>query len=38
MSRLAIARWAVRAHGGDIDFDSVVGEGSVFRIVLPRTD
>jgi signal transduction histidine kinase len=33
---LAIARWAVEAHGGRIDLRSEVGRGSSFRIVLPR--
>ena len=31
---LAIARWAVEAHGGRIDLDSVEGRGSTFRITL----
>ncbi|MBI4742757.1 MAG: HAMP domain-containing protein [Betaproteobacteria bacterium] len=33
---LAIARWAVEAHGGRIDAESEPGKGSVFRMVLPR--
>lgn len=33
---LAIANWAVQAHGGRIEVESVRGQGSVFRIVLPR--
>lgn len=33
---LAIARWAVEAHGGHIAADSTPGKGSVFRIALPR--
>ena len=33
---LAIARWAVRAHGGDIQADSVSNNGgALFRLVLP---
>jgi signal transduction histidine kinase len=31
---LAIARWAVEAHGGRIDLESVEGRGSTFRITL----
>jgi heavy metal sensor kinase len=34
---LAIARWAVEANGGRIDVESDVGEGTLFRIVLPRS-
>jgi len=33
---LAIAWWAVEAHGGRIELESEVGKGSTFRIVLPR--
>lgn len=31
---LSIAQWAVRAHGGSIEVESRVGEGSCFRIRL----
>ena len=33
---LAIARWAVEIHGGRIELETEPGQGSVFRIVLPR--
>ena len=32
---LSIAREAVRAHGGEIDFHNVHGKGCVFTIDLP---
>ncbi len=32
---LAIAKWIVQAHGGSVKVDSVVGEGTTFRITLP---
>ncbi len=32
---LALCRHVVRAHGGRIEVESVVGEGSTFRVVLP---
>ena len=32
---LALCRHIVRAHGGRIEVESVVGEGSTFRVVLP---
>ena len=35
---LAIARWAVRTNGGEIELESEVGRGSTFRIVLPTTN
>ena len=31
---LSLVRQIVEAHGGTVDFDSRVGEGSVFRIKL----
>jgi signal transduction histidine kinase len=33
---LSLAHWAVTAHGGRIDVESKEGEGSTFRISLPR--
>jgi hypothetical protein len=33
---LAIARSIVEMHGGFIEVASVLGEGAVFRVVLPR--
>src|SRR5262249_3334470 len=33
---LSIARWAVEAHRGRIDVDTVEGHGSTFRIILLR--
>jgi two-component system, NtrC family, sensor kinase len=35
---LSICYAIVAEHGGRIEVDSVPGEGSVFRIVLPRSD
>ncbi|MGH2444808.1 MAG: ATP-binding protein [Candidatus Limnocylindria bacterium] len=35
---LAIVRSIVEMHGGEIDIASVVGEGTVIRISLPRVD
>jgi signal transduction histidine kinase len=32
---LAIVRGIVHAHGGDVSADSVLGEGSTFRVTLP---
>ena len=32
---LSVSHGAVQAHGGDIEVESVVGEGSTFRIYLP---
>lgn len=34
---LAISRRIVESHGGRIEVESVVGEGSTFTLVLPRT-
>ena len=33
---LAIAQWAVAANGGRIELRSSEGQGSIFRIILPR--
>jgi heavy metal sensor kinase len=33
---LAIAKWSVEAHGGTIEVESDPGNGSTFRIVLPK--
>jgi PAS domain S-box-containing protein len=35
---LSIARKIVEAHGGTIEAASVLGEGSIFKIALPRLD
>ncbi|MDP8970304.1 MAG: ATP-binding protein, partial [Actinomycetota bacterium] len=32
---LALVRHAAQRHGGDVTVDSVLGEGSTFRVVLP---
>ncbi|HMT20179.1 MAG TPA: ATP-binding protein [Promineifilum sp.] len=32
---LAIVKWIVQAHGGGIQVDSTVGEGTTFRVSLP---
>jgi len=33
---LAIAKWSVEAHGGTLTLESAPGDGSTFRIRLPR--
>jgi CheY-like chemotaxis protein len=35
---LAICRSIVRAHGGNISVESVLGEGSTFRVTLPAAE
>jgi signal transduction histidine kinase len=32
---LAIARWVASVHGGDVTVESVIGQGSTFRVALP---
>jgi hypothetical protein len=32
---LAIAKWVVQAHGGTIQVQSVVGQGTTFTVTLP---
>jgi signal transduction histidine kinase len=32
---LSIAKWATEIHGGMIEMETVEGQGSVFRIILP---
>src|SRR5690606_27550352 len=34
---LAIVNWIVQQHDGMVEVESRLGEGTVFRIVLPRT-
>lgn len=33
---LAIAKWAVEANDGCLELDSQEGQGSTFRIILPK--
>ena len=33
---LAVTRKIVEEHGGEIEVDTLVGQGSTFRIILPR--
>ena len=33
---LAIVNWIVQQHGGQVEVESKVGEGTVFRVILPR--
>jgi len=35
---LAMVHAAIRRHGGSIEVDSVVGQGTTFRILLPRSE
>jgi heavy metal sensor kinase len=35
---LSIARWIAERHGGQIQVESKLGEGSIFRLVLPSRD
>jgi signal transduction histidine kinase len=34
---LAITKWVAQAHGGAVQVESVLGEGSVFTLRLPAT-
>ncbi len=35
---LAIVDWVVHAHGGTITVESQIGQGSIFRVMLPLAD
>lgn len=35
---LAIARSLARAHGGDVELDTALGEGACFRLTLSRSE
>ena len=35
---LSIVKWVVDAHGGEIDVESELGEGTTFRVRLPLAD
>jgi signal transduction histidine kinase len=35
---LSLVQELVQAHGGRVEVQSVLGEGSTFRVVLPRGD
>lgn len=35
---LSIARWEAEAHGGEMEVESTLGQGSVFRVRLPLAD
>lgn len=35
---LSLVKWAADAHGGRVELESAVGEGSTFRFVLPGGD
>lgn len=35
---LAIARSLARAHGGDVELETALGEGACFRLTLPRSE
>ncbi len=34
---LSLVRAVVAAHGGTVDVESALGQGSTFRVTLPRT-